>query len=162
MDRPILFSGPMVRALLDGRKTQTRRVATFVQETDGLFHIRNSGGGVFGVSEDRVPIVAPDYAPYSTGDRLWVREAFTDLRVYGGGPDVLYRVDGGPDYLKWKPGIHMPRGASRLTLTVTDVRVQRLQEISEEDAQAEGVELVYYEGSNPEYLGQHGYRVNHH
>lgn len=144
-DRPIIFSAPMVRALLDGRKSQTRRIIkrTDLMEWDG--------------KEMRpIPI---GFAP---GDRLYVRESFvtgfdiddeygrpagdkkawyraTDINLTWFDPDTESTLDNPP----WKPSIHMPRWASRLTLTVTDVRVQRLQEISEADATAEGLVSAY-------------------
>lgn len=128
-DRPILFSAPMVRALLHGTKTQTRRVVKAPRSS----HI---DGRVFTAA---------------VGDRLWVREACVTMAAADGGPDrrVAYAADGEPafgakgQYGHWiltsRVSIHMPRWASRLTLTVTDVRVQRLQGISEEDAIAEGI-----------------------
>jgi hypothetical protein len=138
-ERPIIFSAPMVRALLDGRKTQTRRLA-LVEDR------RWPDGDVF--KESLWQRVKP-------GDRLWVREAWSlvpasayrcsegvqqtlnpaepyDAAIYRAGWD---RSTGG---LRWRPSIHMPRWASRLTLTVTEVRVQRLQEISRGDAMEEG------------------------
>jgi hypothetical protein len=147
-DRPIIFSAPMVRALIDGRKTQTRRVLKLDPapvEYDGMW-MWKSGIRWGAVSNPTYPPL-----PYATGDRLWVREvcatwALSDYR------SAVYRADETDtewDNVKhdartgaWKlrSPIHMPRWASRLTLTVTDVRVQRLQEISEADAKAEGVE----------------------
>lgn len=162
-DKPILFSASMVRALFDGRKTQTRRVAKFVEAIDdGEFHIHSAGGGLYGISENDVPNDAVDYAPYQIGDRLWIREAY---RINGWATDVatvFYRAHENASYSemceqwpvadhkpiavtpgKWRPGIHLPRWASRMTLVVTDVRVQRLQEITEEDAIAEGAQCEF-------------------
>jgi len=155
-DKGIIFSAPMVRALLDGRKSQTRRVlsSAFASDvsvewhsvpTPGFYRTDNFG------SLDYVPIKVP-YAP---GDRLYVREAHalvpvTAYRMSDGvqqavNPDdrdraAIYREgwDRSTGGLRWRPSIHMPRWASRLTLIVTDVRVQRLQWISEADAWAEG------------------------
>lgn len=158
-DRPILFSGPMIRALLEGRKTQTRRVFKGIEaDGNGTFHIFNRHGGLIGVSEADVPTEAPDYVPYAGGDRLWVREthSFLPRTAYRGsvGTGTIEQVEHPTDGYtaavfregfdrsgrpRWRPGIHMPRWASRLTLIVTDVRVERLQEISEADALAEGV-----------------------
>lgn len=139
-DRPIIFSAPMVRALLDGRKTQTRLVLK--PDPDTLPQ------GVRFVA--RRLFAAP-------GDRLWVREAWRSASCYddlapsamSGEEPVRYEEDalwqtwgwGAPlrSHGRLRQGIHMPRWASRLTLTVTDVRVQRLQEISEDDAVAEGI-----------------------
>lgn len=112
-DRPILFSGPMVRALLDGRKTMTRRVLE--PETLG--------------ADEAIRI------PYSLRDRLWVRETWAERLL---GEAASYRADVQDAPIAWRPSIFMPRWASRLTLIVTDVRVERVQEISEEDARAEG------------------------
>ena len=144
-DRPILFSAPMVQAILDGRKTQTRRV----------FKARN--GGVWPNSNDlpgmqQVLRTCPYGQP---GHRLWVRETWMDLQgtgieiVTGSRERYAYGADTprgsyGDDQrkcygLKWRPSIHMPRAASRITLEITSVRVERLQDISEADAQAEGV-----------------------
>lgn len=138
-DRPILFSAPMVRALLAGSKTQTRRVMTPQPELldTGRYHVFNRGGGSFGLEEDEVGAAAVDYLRISVGDRLYVREAHKLIDKH-----VDYRADfpeGRQHFFTWRPGIHMPRWASRITLTVTDVRVQRLQEISDDDAFAEGI-----------------------
>ncbi len=130
-DRPILFSAPMVRALLDGRKTQTRRIL--------------KPQPLMGYAPD---VTASKGIRFAKGDRLWVRETWSAEHLWAGtkprdipcGP-FWFWPDGDPsdgDWTKPKPGIHMPRWASRLTLTVTDVRVERLQEISEGDAIAEG------------------------
>lgn len=140
-DKPILFSGPMVRALLDGRKSQTRRVLK-PQPPHGLMPecIANPGEA------------QPIGAGWSRGDRLWVRETWTARMVHGWTiadarsrmyqEEILYRADGHDSIDGWWPSIHMPREFSRLTLIVTDVRVQRLQEISEADALAEGLMLA--------------------
>lgn len=139
-DRPILFSAPMVRALLDGRKSQTRRVlkpqphhAANVFQDGGYWYAEAKLGP--GSDCIEVNAVEPGYAP---GDRLWVRETFSPSA-----PRPAYRADEGPegDGWGWTPSIYMPRDYSRLTLTVTDVRVQRVQEISGEDAIAEGIEI---------------------
>lgn len=154
-DRPIIFSSPMVRALLDGRKTQTRRVLTSGCDEAPAFV---DDGIVTAFDADDRPYRWP--RTHAIGDRLWVREAHTLLprTAYRGsvGTGTIEQVEHPTDGYtaavfregfdrsgrpRWRPSIHMPRWASRLTLTVTDVRVQRLQEISEEDARAEGVEL---------------------
>lgn len=143
-ERPILFSGPMVRAILEGRKMQTRRVCKSIICTDLSDmpqHLTRYGA---------VATVAK--CPYGQeGDRLWVRETWA---TYGMDalPDqerpLFYRADdvdrdgwATPPDLKWKPSIHMPRWASRITLEVTGVRVERLQDIRAHDAIAEGVEI---------------------
>ncbi len=143
-DKPILFSAPMVRALLAGTKTQTRRLFKNIKDVgEGKYHIWTKGGGVFGLSELDVPKFGPDYLPIKVGDHLWVRERIERAN----GEAVGYPADGSwlpNDPWQWKrdtlPSIHMPRWASRLTLAVTDVRVERLQDISEADAKAEGLE----------------------
>jgi hypothetical protein len=149
-ERPILFSGPMVRAILDGRKTQTRRAVKINQ--------RGCGGPPFKV--DGVTVCSPHGVP---GDRLWVRESLTYITsdpvnatpckvhcytasippgMTSANPyeaNYLFPTDGKPHLNpKNTPGIFMPRWASRITLEVVDVRVQRLQDINQRDAMAEG------------------------
>ena len=140
-ERPILFSGPMVRALLAGTKTQTRRVVkklpiTLNRETNSLeVDGENIANGRF------AKLVACPYG--QPGDRLWVRETFGHFERndnFTPGCEVFYRADGECLEIKpWRPSIHMPRWASRITLEITSVRVERLQDISEADAIAEGV-----------------------
>lgn len=160
-DRPILFSGPMVRAILDGKKTQTRRVLKPQIETfdvapgrscaieiawdvdDGKGRIWKgsypAGATEFGWKKG-TGVLTTQTVPYAPGDRLWVRETFAHVTNFP--PSVrYYATDDVHELRRKRPGIHMPRWASRLTLTVTDVRVHRLQDISEEDAAAEGVEV---------------------
>lgn len=134
-DKPIIFSAPMVRALLEGRKTMTRRVL-WPQPVEGAQFqgIDRDGKALFTVG----CIYGKQSLIYAPGDRLWVREAHV-LTPAG----VAYVADGVDHYgaggkLRKRPSIHMPRWASRLTLTVTEVRVQRLHDISAEDAVAEG------------------------
>lgn len=141
-ERPILFSGPMVRALLAGTKTQTRRVVK-PQPTEFV-----GGPGVKLADGSPAPLVPLDdtVEPYGSeircpyglpGDRLWVRESWSPTNQLSHG--VLYRADfTSPEVGRWKPSIHMPRWASRILLDVTGVRVERLQDISEADARAEG------------------------
>ena len=144
-DRPIIFSAPMVRALLDGRKTQTRRIIKKAAAIDAL--------AVFGPQFLMLP-GNNDLVGFAPGDRLWVREAWSAIMTGGWtiadarrrmfSEKIVYRADGHghEDGDGWWPSIHMPREFSRLTLIVTDVRVQRLQDISEADAVAEGVKQV--------------------
>ncbi len=160
-ERPILFSGPMIRAILDGSKTQTRRVAIKTSQPHNVYptdfdaeectlEIENSFSG------SRHWKACPYGKPE---DRLWVRETWNHsnfpLGPYDDGCTVFYRADylddpHGPDgerspegrYRTWRPSIHMPRAASRIALEITRVRVERLQEISIEDAMAEGAALV--------------------
>jgi len=138
----IIFSAPMVRALLAGRKTQTRRLLN-PQPPEGLDAdlLQVEGETRLRVTHGRV--LLGKTIPYAVGDRLYVREAFFPRP---GLPERLasprYRAtEDRPEWHRlWKPSIHMPRWASRLWLDVTEVRVQRLQDISESDAVAEGIE----------------------
>jgi hypothetical protein len=171
-ERPILFSGPMVNAILEGRKTQTRRVIKPQPDLQKSFSHQyppdgprtsygwsgwypsenHHGARHYATWEHLRKGLAADFCPYGIpGDRLWVRETWTpdcvseDAAKELGRAPVHYRADGeAPEYLnlKWRPSIFLPRKYSRITLEITDVRVQRLQEISEDDAQAEGRSLV--------------------
>ena len=174
-ERPILFSAPMVRALLAGTKSQTRRIVKPRPSEDiclpinaGLYHPtcvdrhgeEYPGTEVFGAWSDCGAWVVK--CPYGQpGDRLWVRESFQPLFAegfehgdgltdWGTGAGYAIRyvaTDGATEWIdgddeitsRCKPSIHMPRWASRLTLEITGVRVERLQSISQEDAVAEGV-----------------------
>lgn len=134
-ERPILFSGEMVLAILDGRKTMTRRVVKPQPEpdTDCPHHV---GTGI-----ERKARICPYGKP---GDRLWVRETFCSF------PDgnIFYRADNDEraPMKGWKPSIFMPRALSRITLEIKNVRVERLQDISENDAKAEGTDGERYLG----------------
>lgn len=148
-EKPILFSGPMVQAILDGRKTQTRRVVKGAPSE--IFGYKFSrvvlGTGIWTTEGHRGGLYADGghmevRCPYGkVGDRLWVREAHS---IQPCNCCVRYRAD--EDLLdageKWAPSIHMSRRFSRITLEITDVRVERLQDISEEDAQAEGMQSI--------------------
>lgn len=159
--KPILFTGPMVRAILDGRKTQTRRV---VKPQPG--DQPNDSGFRSDILDDR--------CPYEPMDLLWVRETFAYVNwAEDGEPQIKYKADGSTrwvDYYeyddawgeklsdihaylsrdenfkidgvasdrKWRPSIFMPRWASRIDLMVNNARVERVQDISESDAEAEG------------------------
>lgn len=150
-ERPILFSAPMVRALLNGTKTQTRRVVA----DQWRYHLDEAG--------EREQLL--QHCRYGQPcDRLWVRETHAPqadcwgswerwLHGAGGPPPIIHYAadfepfqDGQglmvrkPFIEKWRPSIHMPRWASRIDLDVTGVRIERLQDISEADAIAEGVE----------------------
>lgn len=168
-ERPILFSGEMVRAILEGRKTQTRRVIKpqFNHKWgSGVPH----GYDKFGVHVD-IPLIDPHpmfggwaylFCPYGkAGDRLWVRETWAQLceaDELTGECDVAYRADdwpedeSGPDYKTntWRPSIFMPRWASRITLEIEQVSVQRVQDIGDSSCEAEGVSLA--NASIPGYL----------
>jgi len=158
-ERGMIFNADMVRALLDGRKTQTRRVMKPQPEVcprgghwwpsnvfKTMLHIeeemQNGKGGWGGLVGDACPFG-------DVGDRIWVRETWAEAGA--GAPDLqLYRANYPehvpPHYenvppveeIRWTPSIHMPRWASRILLEITDVRVERLNSISEEDAGKEG------------------------
>jgi len=142
-ERPILMSAPMVRALLAGTKAQTRRAMKPQPEP------WEANPAILQWRDDHFFPDLPKHramCPYGVpGDRLWVRETHATLLAPNGKPlRTVYRADGdlNRDTLsgaKWTPGIHMHRHDSRLTLEITDVRVERLQEISEADAMAEGI-----------------------
>ncbi|NWO10204.1 hypothetical protein HLV40_07310 [Chromohalobacter salexigens] len=182
-ERPILFSGEMVRAILDGRKTQTRR-AMKPQPTVPVSHFRYIGyekatgrGDWQACDKSGKPIHAFHKSPFVTeiaqcpygkpGDRLWVRETFgygaRPCPFEGGVDGIEYRADEAyiddvenlPLYTPptpedfcygdvvgggWKPSIHMPRWASRIDLEITAIRVERLQDISADDARSEGIQ----------------------
>ncbi len=151
---PILFSGPMVRAILDGRKTQTRRVFK-VQPADdfcpevGLYcpTLVDPRTGEMFPGKERFGASDLDEChpcPYGQpGDRLWVRETWQDTRSPGEPENrrqIMYRADDSRSLIGWRPSIFMPRWASRITLEITGVRAERLQEISDDDAFAEGIQ----------------------
>lgn len=160
--RPILFSAPMVRALLEGRKTQTRRLlkpqpfAACGQIPGAIYASDLSwqiGPGHYVVSSKPfapAAVLEAQQRRYGVpGDLLWVRETWchTGTGVWSIGDtymaydgEVVYRADLERNCV-WFPSIHMPRLFSRLTLEITNVRVERLQDISEADAEAEGVEF---------------------
>lgn len=145
-ERPILFTGPMVRAILDGRKTQTRRIckqkASPYGDRDDLgWPMFQDGYGDW--HHERCPYGQP-------GDRLWVRETWgytgvgiwsvRDAQRWQDKSCVVYKADTDCDMTSgWFPSIHMPRWASRILLEITDVRVERVQDIFETDCPAEGV-----------------------
>lgn len=148
----MIFNGEMVRAILDGRKTQTRRImknqpAGDYPDTPAL--IRSAGGGFqwYGHYGESSIFNCPFGA---VGDRIWVQETWAEAGA--GAPDLkLYRADypehvpthyenvPPADEIRWTPSIHMPRWASRLTLEITGVRVERLRDLSEDDAKSEGM-----------------------
>ena len=173
-DHPMIFSAPMIRAMLDGRKTQDRRV---IKDAPGPgWHCDPSPTGLRWVADGGAPSM-PVRLKYAVGDRIWARETWADVntscgpgigykadndfyqpkydgRDFGAGPSYNYKkypgnysmwfcdlLAGSPDHA-WRSPIHMPRWASRLTLLVESVRVQRLQDISDGDARAEGISVL--------------------
>jgi hypothetical protein len=149
-ERPILFNAEMVRAILDGRKTQTRRIMKFVETNQPPTNPDKF------IATDGFLATCPYGIP---GDRLWVRETWCAVAdgPIGICPGIAYRVDNSiawrdtlpdgttvynaskPQIWKWRPSIHMPRWASRITLEVVSVRVERVQDIGDTDALAEGI-----------------------
>lgn len=169
-ERGMIFNGEMVRAILDGRKTQTRRVVKGVEGADSFTPEWDiNGEQIFVVCGEKDhtqmnPVLGAISCPFgAVGDRIWVRETFQGPLVseelfeeYRAYPEKFetpqyceYAADGGarPEYSDlddnlrhgWRPSIHMPRWASRILLEITSVRVERLNDISQEDAQAEGI-----------------------
>lgn len=134
--KPIIFSTDDVRAILDGRKTQTRRaIKPQYAETN---------------MDDKIPLdefivdvvlgAMSTCAPYKPDDILWVRETWSKLL-----DEYMFKADGFVDdgSLKWRPSIHMPREAARILLRVTGMRVEQLQDINEDDARREGVKSYF-------------------
>lgn len=173
-----MFSAPMVRAILGGQKSQTRRVVKLPSghmwavpaDYDGQIIYKgahNEFHNEFPVDELKCPYGRP-------GDRLWVREAWAhdaesleqcrashEDAMGGGAYGPYYRAtEVAPDTLRWRPSIHMPRWASRINLEVTGVRVERLQDISGADALAEGIKErgTYPHDSDPEEIDRTEYR----
>lgn len=164
-DKPILFSGDMVRAILEGRKTQTRRtINNQPGNVEGCYH-RPDGLFVWTVCKGRIGVGLPFACPFGLpGDHFWVRENImaTDEAVYYEADKRSIDLDKlTKEQDEWIqnygkkgresfciPSIHMPRWASRIILKITNVRAERLQDISEADAKAEGIK----EGDNWPYL----------
>lgn len=160
-ERSILFNGAMVRAILSGAKTQTRRVlkqatgpslsVDMVEGAPGVAELSwlHGAGAGHEVEEGTEQVRCPFGKP---GDRLWVRETwkthstFDHLSPREVPPrsNIFYAADDrySPSAARWRPSIHMPRGACRLMLEITGVRVERLQAISAADALAEGIEEI--------------------
>jgi hypothetical protein len=185
-ERPILFSGEMVKAILEGRKTQTRRIIKSQPfswaerfEPAPFKNYGTPGGWWIQMTQDEHKMCGLCKCPYGIpGDRLWVRETWTpeswtyeygktppaptDRPVFHHSPEhyddqeywliphykatdptpeLAYDdMDSDEPHCRWRPSIHMPRWASRITLEIVNVRVERLQEITEEGAKAEGIE----------------------
>lgn len=155
ISRPILFSGQMVRAILDGRKTQTRRVVkapkhmghkeikAACQIDDGSWIFWDHWSADLRIFTRTAYKDGGFFSPYGkSGDRLWVRETWAQ---HPDGEGILYRAtdpgwDDNDSGLRWKPSIHMFRKDSRIDLLIKDIRVERLQDISEEDCLTEGID----------------------
>jgi hypothetical protein len=154
-EHPIIFSTPMVKSIMEGRKTQTRRIVKPQPDDSGLWNddkfprfvdsdLEGWNGTVEETGESK-----QFKCPYGQpGDLLWVRETFQHTRVLNLHPTdenygYVYKADGQPwkDYegWTWRPSIYMPKAATRIWLQVKEIRVERLQEISEENAKSEGI-----------------------
>ncbi|OWF83366.1 hypothetical protein B4907_11620 [Yersinia kristensenii] len=152
-EKPILFNAEMVQAILSGRKTQTRRIIS--EKTLHLFDVAASAGECHPLElcDERSQSYYLEFCPLGKpGDQLWVREAFaTGLCTES---TLAYRAthktedleEGWGETIKWTPSIHMPRWASRINLLITGVRVERLNDISEQDAISEGLECYVDDG----------------
>lgn len=153
-ERPMIFNAEMVRAILDGRKTQTRRIMkpqptpctlqkgghwwpsnvfkTMLHIEEEMQNGKGCWGGLVG-----------DACPFGdVGDRIWVRETWARYNIDQDSHDMAYRAttpEDWPEEGRWRPSMHMPRWASRITLEITGVRVERLNNISHEDAEREGI-----------------------
>jgi len=150
-EHPIIFKGEMVRAILEGRKTMTRRPVKWplkviphsedIHDPNGIY-IQWKGFPEFGLIRPK----------WKIGDQLWVKETFVANNLTS---IFWYRADGGPPYPKddwdnrWQPSIFMPRYASRITLEVINIRVERVQEITEEDALKEGIVPLQMDQGDP-------------
>ncbi len=142
-ERPILFSEPMVRAILAGQKTQTRRV---VDLSKGWDVGPNYAGECWPVRKVKNELVRMRCPYGQVGERLWVREThYVERAGYQDGSDrfILYKAtDDHAPVSKWTPSIHMPRWASRINLEIVGVDVERLKDIKDLDAIAEGVRFA--------------------
>ncbi|EPU1052088.1 hypothetical protein ACX9QR_004941 [Klebsiella pneumoniae] len=151
-ERGMIFNAEMVRALLDGRKTQTRRIIKdCTVGRDPISKFIKIGRKFIGCYPEDVPELIRECCPYGVpGDRIWVRETWAeagasapDLKLYRANypehvPSIYENVPPAEE-IRWTPSIHMPRTASRILLEITDVRVERLRSMSQDDARAEGV-----------------------
>ena len=167
--KPIIFSTPMVQAILDGRKSMTRRVVKLPQwvwvhdESLDQFGFQTGNGygdgGIIGPN-DLVGLISH----YQPGDILWVRETWAKISDWsdvcpetGMFDGYIYKADwpSSGEHPKWRPSIFMPREAARIFLRVTNVRAERVQDITEDDAIAEGVGDLFFEeigySNNPKY-----------
>lgn len=163
---PILYSTPMIQAKLAGRKTQTRRIIK-VQPEEQL-HPCGSSKWYWSTnpSDLKIPYVKCPYG--QIGDLIWARESWAYAEDEFGNHSsttngdcfgkFLYKANGDDNHDRWKPSIHMPKEASRIWERITDIRVERLQDISEGDAIAEGIQPLLASGAQ---LATHGRLYKH-
>lgn len=158
-ERGMIFNGEMVRAILDGRKTQTRRIMKLQpkpsksrpgdfwfssKKLESMVHVSDLAPGNSPIADYHL-FIQEHCCPFgAVGDRIWVRETWARYNIDQNSHDLAYRATTPADWPeegRWRPSIHMPRWASRILLEITDVRVERLNAISEEDAEAEGIDM---------------------
>lgn len=149
-EHPIIFSTPMVQAILEGRKSQTRRILKHQPITKVSKWVRENGDVMwyYGAEHTLNCTVACPYG--KPGDILWVRESFFDCSAFKHAPlfsevegNIIYKAD--TDFIgchKWKPSIHMPRTAARIFLQIENIRVERLKYITEDGARKEGMTMA--------------------
>lgn len=148
--RPILFSTPMVQAILEGRKTMTRRAVKPTPIENENYHfekLEKLGSNMFGMIPNKgieidnrtiSPFNGIWKCPYEVGDVLWVRETW-QIRDSRKPKEIFYKASDDMTCAPWKPSIFMPKEACRIFLKIKSIKVEKLQDISEEDAKAEGV-----------------------
>ena len=139
--KPMLMNSEMVKAILAGRKTVTRRLIKerHLCVLDSPYHKEHSE------VPDKVLLEKLCEAPYQPGDVLYVRETWCKGSLNGGADQYFYKADDNDFHCQWRPSIHMPKEAARIFLRVTGVRVERLQDIRLEGCLAEGVQLTFLE-----------------
>ena len=162
-ERSMIFNAEMVRAILSGQKTQTRRIMKNQPAgdyPDSPVMVRNIESGFQWHGKHGESSVFP-YPLGTVGDRIWVRETWARYNVDQDSHDLAYRAttpeDWPPNGAIWRPSVHMPRWASRILLEITNVRVERLNDISEEDAKAEGVSPSAHTITPPEAVYRVGF-----
>ncbi|OVW95700.1 hypothetical protein BME42_20330 [Klebsiella pneumoniae] len=155
-ERGMIFNGEMVRAILDGRKTQTRRIMA-PQPADDIerciFPNPEAIGWKSSLRHKHGSTTAHFCHYGKPGDRIWVRETWARYNIDQNSHDIAYRATTPADWPEeglWRPSIHMLRWASRILLEITDVRVERLNAISPEDAESEGLERTNFTGFGDE------------
>lgn len=142
----------MVKAILEGRKTQTRRI---IKPQPNAWHKFNNGFLIPELGGEKIK------CPYQIGQTLWVRETWAEsINSKRHGNTYIYKADGWEYPFKWKPSIFMPRWASRFNIEVTNIRVERLQDISVEDCKKEGIEIDYFLAfGNPEQFFKTSFKI---
>ncbi|HBY9530469.1 hypothetical protein AB9B74_08120 [Klebsiella aerogenes] len=167
-ERGMIFNGEMVRAILDGRKTQTRRIMKVQPEPsksrpgdfwfsskklESMVHISDFAPGNSPIADYHL-FIQEHCCPFgAVGDRIWVRETWARYNIDQNSHDLAYRATTPADWPeegRWRPSIHMPRWASRILLEITNVRIERLNAISPEDAESEGLECTNFTGFGDE------------